>query len=522
MNKSLLTVILSISSCFLYGQCSVDATVLENFVVSGDFVSINSNSNPIDDDVAIIEYNQSNYNFKLYLTEYDNTDHNSDLVASFDLFSLLGFSVDISSFELIKAVKGKFSSFSDPTNGTALKEDIMLIGADHQKTVFIILDNNGEGVFQMRIHHIQDSYFRDLYADRIVSGNFMDDVDRDAIAFFYSTSTFNTKIHVFSSQNSSMTLEGVQGKWSSTGYSSEKINGRIVSGDFNRDGISDIAGLYDYGAGESRFHVFLGKPNGSGFYYPSEFGWWGSTGYFANQTTGRIVTGDFDFSSQNSMSKKYKDDIAVVYDYGATAMRIHVFTSTGADFNYNGDGGFYSVPVGYDSQMLSNKIVSFSSRNKRASKKGYSADLFGVYNYGSTTPIFHQWINDVNDSEFNYSHQPFGCSMMIGISDTVDNVIKFESDTNLSRSVSGLETTSRWIVYPNPFSQSLKIKKDRNATSESNFIEVSIINLQGQIVFKEKFSSQYAIISAKDLIPGNYILKLIEGENIEIHRILKL
>lgn len=131
---------------------------------------------------------------------------------------------------------------------------------------------------------------------RVVSGDFDGDSKIDDIAAFYdygyNGQTFQTRIHVWKGENgNTLTYLGSSYKVLD-GYNANNITDRVVSGNFDNDVYQDdIAAVYDYGNYETRIHTFLGQ--GSSFLYPSPSGYWNSTGYDANSVTGRVVAGDF-------------------------------------------------------------------------------------------------------------------------------------------------------------------------------------------------------------------------------------
>jgi hypothetical protein len=146
--------------------------------------------------------------------------------------------------------------------------------------------------------------------------------------------------------DNSFAYQSANGWWSTTGYDANKITDRVVSGDFNGDGKTDVAGFYDYGNSETRIHVWLAGSNT--FNYQSGYGWWSATGYNAASIT-NVVAGDFDGNG--------KDDIAVVYNYGNSETRIHVFLSDGTKFVYKSEYGWWNA-TGYDANRIKDRVVS--------------------------------------------------------------------------------------------------------------------------------------------------------------------
>lgn len=169
----------------------------------------------------------------------------------------------------------------------------------------------------------------------MVAGDFNRDGYKDDIAVFYDYGNFKTTIHVWTSTGSSFNSPATAGWYTNNGYDATKIKGRVVSGDFDRDGYKDdIAAFYDYGTWSTNIHVW--QSTGSSFAGPSTAGWWSSTAYAPSKITGRVISGDFN-------SDGVKDNIAAFYDYPSFSTAIHVWKSNVTSFTYAGDNGMWKV-----------------------------------------------------------------------------------------------------------------------------------------------------------------------------------
>lgn len=157
----------------------------------------------------------------------------------------------------------------------------------------------------------------DMMTGRVVAGDFNNDGLDDVAAFAGNNSTL---AYVFLSTGSSF---GSDVWWSGSLEYQEHITGRVVAGDFDGDGFrDDIAALYDEGAAATRADVFIS--DGAGFSEPQE--WWDHDAFAAPNTTYRVVAGDFDGSGA--------DDIATIYFYNGNITRAHLLASTGISFTY--------------------------------------------------------------------------------------------------------------------------------------------------------------------------------------------
>jgi len=119
--------------------------------------------------------------------------------------------------------------------------------------------------------------------------------------------------------------------WSTGGYCLYAVQG-VASGDFDGDGLDDLAFVYDYGGCQTRIHVMLS--NGSGFVYQGNDGWWIGNGWYCADNVKFVKAGYFD--SDN------KCDLVLAYNYGPATTGLHVFLSTGSSFSYQGNNWFYA------------------------------------------------------------------------------------------------------------------------------------------------------------------------------------
>ncbi|HEX3045995.1 MAG TPA: FG-GAP-like repeat-containing protein, partial [Bacillota bacterium] len=231
-------------------------------------------------------------------------------------------------------------------------------------------------------------YTASLTTGRLVSGDFNQDGKSD-IAALYDEGNNHSVIQVWLSTGSSFVYQSNTGWWNShtmSGYIASSTTGRVVSGDFNNDGKCDIAAFYDYGNSRTKIHVWLST--GSSFTYQSSAGWWdsnGMSGYIASSTTGRVVSGDFNSDG--------RCDIAAFYYYGNNRTKIHVWLSTGSSFVYQSSAGWWES-TGYNGTLVTNRVVSgdFNSDGK--------CDIAAFYDYASSRTKIHVWLS--TGSSFAY------------------------------------------------------------------------------------------------------------------------
>lgn len=210
----------------------------------------------------------------------------------------------------------------------------------------------------------------------MVTGDFDEDGSVDDVAAFYDLGG-QTKIHVWQSKNGHNAFEysSSNGWWHGTSFTPSKISKRVVVGDFDHDGHKDdIAAFYDYGGFNIKIWVWFS--DGYSFGTPQE--WWTTSGFKANQISGRVVTGDFDEDG-------WEDDIAAFYDNGNSVTKLHVWRSTTNDFQHMGSSSQWSGPV-YSASAITDRVVSGDFDND-----GFKDDIAAFYNNGGNNTLLHVW-----------------------------------------------------------------------------------------------------------------------------------
>ncbi|OQB06171.1 MAG: FG-GAP repeat protein [bacterium ADurb.Bin212] len=115
----------------------------------------------------------------------------------------------------------------------------------------------------------------------------------------------------------SVTTEGL---WTSAPGAWDATRSRsLVSGDFDNDGDTDIATLYEYPGQIARLWMF--KNNGDSTFTPNLL-WTSAPGAWDATRSRSLVSGDFDNDGDT--------DIATLYEYPGQTMRMWVFTNTGS------------------------------------------------------------------------------------------------------------------------------------------------------------------------------------------------
>jgi len=257
------------------------------YVLSGNFTQNNSNDYLINDIVMLNRIPESYEAFTVDLLTSDGSGErilqkNPNLIY-YDLENVNG-----------RMVRGDFDQDGH------IDEFILINKTGISSMRFDLFQSNGasQPTFTQSSVYSLNGYDPDKITGRVVSGDFDGDGYWDDIAAFYDYGNGETRIHTFRSNGSTFVYSSSVGWWNSTGYSADKITHRVVSGDFDHDGkVDDIAAFYDYGNGETRIHIWLSDQ--TSFHYQSSYGWWNANGYTANKVTGRIISLNIDRDGHN-------------------------------------------------------------------------------------------------------------------------------------------------------------------------------------------------------------------------------
>ncbi|MFG2294991.1 FG-GAP-like repeat-containing protein [Streptomyces sp. NPDC048603] len=122
-------------------------------------------------------------------------------------------------------------------------------------------------------------------------------------------------------------------RWTSGKGSFDYARAKWVAGDFNGDGRTDIGAVYGYADGSNALWNFLSNENGT---FTPVKGLTAAVGNF-DWTKGIYVAGDYNGDGRS--------DIAMVYDYGDGAAGLHTWTGN-ANGTFNSGVASWRVPTG--------------------------------------------------------------------------------------------------------------------------------------------------------------------------------
>ncbi len=196
---------------------------------------------------------------------------------------------------------------------------------------------------------------------KVVAGNF-NGAGADDVAALYDYGNGTSRLWLYASNGATLTPTLA---WYGPGFNASRA--KMVAGDFNGDGTTDVAMLYDYGNATSRIWLFLSN----GTTMTPTMAWYGP-GFDAGRA--KIAAGNFNGAGP--------DDIAVLYDYGSTTSRIWTFISNGSTFTPS----LAWAARGFEAPRA--KIVAGNFDGSGAD------DIAALYDYGSSTSRIWTFISN--------------------------------------------------------------------------------------------------------------------------------
>ncbi len=161
--------------------------------------------------------------------------------------------------------------------------------------------------------------------------------------------------------------------WWSSIDSWNEASSKVVSGDFNDDGLIDLLSLYTQDDGRSILWFF--ENNGEGLSEPKK--WWSSSEEWL-VVESQVISGDYDMDGNL--------DLLIMYNYGDRRARMWFFQGYGA--------GFYAPQVWWDSGA-----DGWNGRATRIVAGDFNADglmdIFGLYSHANKRASAWVFVNTV-------------------------------------------------------------------------------------------------------------------------------
>jgi len=441
----------------IYSQQSYQG--YNNTIVSVDF----DNNGFVDD---VVGFNTTSLNYNLNL--WQNTDGSFiENEVAIDL------PIDLSDVEFLK---GKVVSGDFDNDG--YHDDIASIYEIGLNKTSITVWINKDGKYKAKQWWYGGNFDANQTKLTMVSGDFDNDGFIDDIAAFYDYQNDQTKVFVWKSDSEKFGWPGTW--WVGNDFSSVRIQGKMVVGDFDHDGfVDDIAALYDYV--DNYCKIFVWPSNGNKFAWPGTY--YKENDFIASKVKGNVVAGDF---NENG----FIDNIAAFYMNDEYQSEILVWQRNKTGFD-SPETWWYGNSEGYNTN---NRLVAFDSDGNGVT------DQFSGIGINEQEANINTWTAENKSFSMNSADWQ-GIALYAGDCEKNGGCLINKFGENIQ-------------VYPNPASDLCRIALPGY---ESDNVEINIYNNLGSLVFKSNATCGKEVELAIDhLNTGNYMIQ-IQGENVN-HR----
>ena len=399
-------------------------------------------------------------------------------------------------------------------------------GKKNEIAAFVKTGTNSSKIVLWKRDKIQGKYFLNFLGtwwesnrfdatqikDRLVVGDFTGDKRTD-IAGFRDLCNNNSSIVVFASSSQGKFKPDGYGYewWKSNDFNANQLTGRLVAGDFNGDGNSDIAGFRDLGNNNSSIVVFTssqGEFNPDG---DDNFEWWRSNNFDANQITGRLVTNDF--------TDDGRVDIAGLRDLGNNNSSIVVF-ATSSQKKFKPDGYGYNWWESSTGSFDANQVLSILDLNIHLENENVIPDILAFRSLGNR----YRTIGWYNTSPKFRNTNELGIPWLIGNeNNTIAVALNHKVDNQNIIEKEKHDSNSLFLRnYPNPFNDETTIQFE---TVSEGIVEINVYFTSGQlakkILNKKMKPGIYTMnLNFNKFDDGLYFLELINGGQKKYHKIL--
>lgn len=244
------------------------------------------------------------------------------------------------------------------------------------------------------------------------------------------------------------------------------------------------------------------------------------TGFFASES--------ISFGSITLTGNGYDNIFVVKYDaagsVGWAKFAGGDYNDEGMDISVDNSGNVFVV-----GEFESNTIT-FGSTTLTNSSVDYS-DIF-IAKYDNTGNI--QWATSVGNNDDDYigsvatdafgkvyvtgsfysKNITFGTTTLVNADNTENSTDLFIAKLNNVNSIDEQSLHNSSIVYPNPCTNSIKVKNTDNSVAE-------IVNVWGQQIKRIQIENNETPIDVSDLLPGIYFLKLTGKTGMSVNKIIK-
>lgn len=250
--------------------------------------------------------------------------------------------------------------------------------AQRQARLFVWFSNGVNGFDTPQIWWDSGPDNWDGAGSQLVSGDFNSDGRSDLAVLYNFFAQRQAKAFVFSSTGTGFNAPGTW--WNSGPNNWDGDGSQLTSGDFTGDGTSDLAVLYNFFA-QRQAKAFIFSSNGAGFTAPDT--WWNSGPDNWDAVGAQISSGDYNGSGV--------DDLAVLYGFAAQRQaKVFVYPSNGSGFNTPGTW-WDSGPNGWAplNSRISSGDYNGDGVDDLLALYGYSADQTIFFTFTSTASFFN-------------------------------------------------------------------------------------------------------------------------------------
>lgn len=403
----------------------------------------------------------------------------------------------------VDSIRGRI--FAGDFDADGMEDDIVAFYVTGDSTFQIHRWTSNEGSLNFsKIFKNVSPYAVAPITGKMVCGDFDQDGYNDDLAAFYPNGKDHTEIDVWLYDNILQTFlfDGKTGGWwSSHSYSPDRINARVVCGDFDHDGFTDdLAAFYDVtqpgGWKSTRIDVWLS--DGRTFSRQEGDAWLQigteNISYNAGLITSRIACGDFN-------NDGFRDDIAAYFPSADGTPDVDIWTGDGnSNFRFCSSLSRFSNTAA-DATLFNADDNSIQKVIGGLEGNGYSNLLISVHDYPLHLSRFNGWKLRAADSvEFQGGfNQPVEAQCAIGMHERERGDDARDDEVNLSRT----NDSNILSIYPNPNRGRFTIETGEVGTS------VQILNFFGEIVYQDQMESGNALtLDLAGTPPGVYLLKV--------------
>ncbi len=125
--------------------------------------------------------------------------------------------------------------------------------------------------------------------------------------------------------------------------------------------------------------------------------------------------------------------------------------------------------------------------------------------------------DSVNIGKLNQGEWTLQYSYIDKALSTPDSIIYFKTinfQVNGVTKISTVRADEKWKIYPNPTNEFIFIEKDKSNFLNDNVLYLTIINLDGKVLYKKTLNYNKSMINISDLNNGLYIISIMDGNKV--------